>query len=152
MNDCPSQKSLKRVFQKEGLVHIIVREKHGNREAIAKTEEGFCKYFLDLLSERLKDGYWYCDPNLKENQPELPSIGREEAEKMPPGRPRVAAFEDCDRYNQFLKIHREDLQWWTLVNKALAEKDGWTAYICLAERSCNGYEYESLHITFPTVV
>jgi dsDNA-binding SOS-regulon protein len=147
MPNTMSLKQLDEAFDNDRFILIVIYEKHGNRQLIAKTEDGFFNYFLNLLKERKEDSYFY-----EPEKPKLPSINSEIFDSLPEGETKNAAKKELDRYNKSLNYYNDLQHEWLNVNKAIQDSNGRLAYFILKNRSDMGVEYETMLVEVVTVI
>lgn len=125
----------------------MFHEKHGNRNVIAETSEGFFDLFLEVLKDRIESHY-FTEPD----EPQKPSITEDTVKSLPEGPTKKAAQQELNSYKRSLVCYKEEKLEWDTANKAINEKNGRLAYSILKNRSDKGAEYEGITVEQPEIV
>jgi hypothetical protein len=139
-----SLKQVDEVFKNDGLILIILHEKHGTRNVVSESSDGFFKFFLELLKDRKDFGYFH-----EPDEPQSPSMSEDAANALPAGPVKKMALAEIENYKQSLRFYKNDRNEFLTVNKALEEGNGRLAYSILKSRSDMGAEYEEMTVEEP---
>lgn len=121
---------------------LILHEKHGELHFHVPDETALFKFSLDIVTKRLRAGFWYPDP--KDYVPQDPGMTKEQAEALPPGPIRNSAMSAVSAYRTALNTHRSVVEGWETVQKSVKEKDGKLAWRVLRDYSDGEYQRVSL--------
>lgn len=119
---------------------LVLSEKHGDRYFDASTEEALYNSALTILTGRLKEGYWYPIP---ENTQKKLDYTQEDIAKMPPSM-QASAQKALNSYVQGQGYYQNEVQEFKMINDAVKNKDGKTAWKILRLRGDAEYERVSL--------
>jgi hypothetical protein len=118
---------------------LIFEEKHCHRFFDASTKELKRAAALKILTERLKDGYWY-DAGRQDNKPEPPDVPKYIVEHLPKGNFRDEGLRRWDVFEAQMKEYQRAVEFEARVKAAVKNKDGAAALSLLDERSDGQYE------------
>ncbi len=121
---------------------LILREKHGDRHFNIPCEAMLHKVALMILEGRLEVGYWYNDPS-KDPDPKKPDYTDMQEILALKGSVKLSALSALREYEREVLSHREKTRQFRAIQKAVADKDGKTAWELLQERD---YEYEGVEL------
>lgn len=120
---------------------IVFKEKHGSRIFDASTDAQLHAACLKVVTERLKEGYWY-------DKPELPvcNIGMTEEQigKLPNGTVKYAALKELSEFKEELKSAENGISAFSKIEKTVKEKNGKLAYSIIVGRGAHEYEEYSI--------
>ncbi len=116
---------------------VVVTEKHGTAYFHAPDEAALHKAALMTLKGRLKDGFWYDKPEQAPKAPDYTDPA--EIEKLK-GAIKDTALRLLNHYRKEVAQYKDDIFQFERIQKAVAEKDGATAWKILREHA--DYEYQ----------
>ena len=115
---------------------LIFNEKHGNRYFEIANDEALFKAALKIVTERLKAGYWYEKPRAC---PKALDYTLAEIVSMPKSL-QPQAEKALRVYEGELAAHNDEVEEYTKIERAVAEKNGRIAYEILRSREDAEYE------------
>jgi len=115
---------------------LVVTEKHGEEYYLINDIDGLLRAALAIVLRRSEEGYWY-------HKPEKSKLKEEVAEDVLVKLPSdlYAKAMEAKQYN--IKIEKDfqrDMVAWEMIQKAVNEKDGVSAFQVIDDRK--DYEYE----------
>lgn len=118
---------------------LILKEKHRNRYFHIPNDKALEQVSLQVLKERMDQGYWYSEPSkpdpigfMQKDVDGLPEALKEEAKRK------------LSEHRQKLRSYEHDRELWDDINGALTSQDGRIAWKCLKAREMFEYEAVSL--------
>jgi hypothetical protein len=123
---------------------LVLHEKHGNLYFHIKNDKVLFAIALDVLTNRLKSGYWYHNPTKYDFKSEVPEISRAEAEALQEGGLKTLALEKVRAHERRQRDRDNELREWADLKKAVETKSGRLAWQVLKARSDHEYERISL--------
>lgn len=115
---------------------LVVTEKHSTRYFIARTWMERDVAALQILTERLTDG-WYYEPEEPKSKPDLTL---EQAQSLPNGVIQDAAFKQIKNYVQTQREFEDELTQWLDIKKAVLFFNAADAWRIIRDRSKHEYE------------
>ncbi len=121
---------------------LVLTEKHGSAYFLVRDDAELAKVCLSILKGRLKDGYWYGSID-ELRKPDPPEFTRESIATLPASL-QPAAQKKWNQYALELRGYNLDVEEHQDMARAIAEKNGISAYRILMNRS--GHEYERVSV------
>ena len=116
---------------------LVFKEKHGERYFNVPNDDALFAACLKVVTERLKDGYWYNEPDGV--VPQAPDFTKDQVASMPESM-RSDAYKKLRAYDQALSSFNEEIADHAKIKKAVDEKNGRLAWGIIRDRG--RYEYE----------
>jgi|SRR5579872_5908165 len=130
-------------------VIMELKEKHENQYFIVTSEAHLHQIALEILTTRLKVGYFYDDPT--EDKPLNLDFTEEQVNQMPEGFIRTEALAKLIHHRRVLKRWENEVKDFQLIQLAIANKDGKIAWMILSQIRHDA-EYESIRLVYPCKV
>lgn len=137
-------KRIDKLFESGRPVLIIFRDKHEDHHSICLNRNELEMECLEWVWLRYHDDYYDVIP-----EPTKPIITQEQSSAMPNCEAKQGALRDLLNYRTELYEHTETAYWGEMVNIALKNRDGVTAFAVLESHSdhqYNGFEIKKSEV------
>jgi len=121
---------------------VVFGEKYGSRYYRANSNEEFLKVLNKVFRNRLEDSYWYSDLE-KPLEPRLPSLTKEEVERLPMGQVKTVAKQEWTDYEYQIANNKNIERATNILNKA---KMGDLGCVYTFMKARQHHEYEEWEI------
>jgi hypothetical protein len=118
---------------------LILHEKHGDRFYAVPTLDALYAAAVATIIERNEEG-WFYEPD----QPDIMPFMKEQIDALPAGETKDSLTKLYEDKQRQLTQYAQDLKDWYVIQQAIKEEDGRTAWQVM--RQHKSYEYEDWNI------